>query len=531
MSGPRRRVGFAALCAGALALTACGGDAEGTGATAGDLPETLVVDKAFDLKTADPGRQFEVAGTIVGRALYETLVTFEDGDLSEVAPALATEWTVNDDATEYTFTLEEGVTFADGSPLDSDDVVFSINRVKNLKGNGSFLVEGITAEADGPGTVVLRSEQPNPQLLRILPRPSLGILNADAVRENGGTDAPDAAETDTAEEFLNSQSVGTGPYVLDQFSTSTETVLAANPDYRGEAPPFQRIVLRNVEGPTQAMNVQSGQSHIALDLASEQLAGLRGDPNLLIDEVASPNIWFTFANADPAVSEITSSPDFREAVRYGIDYDGLLEIAGDGAVRVPGIIPNVFFGALDQDQAPQRDVERAKAAVERLGGPVTVELEYPSDFSANGLSFGPVAERLQAGLAEVGVNLELKPGPIATTLETYRNGQEQMGLWLWAPDYPDPADYLAFGPGELVGKRAGWQAGAAPEIERVMAEVAGESDDERRAVLFEEFQQLMNEEGVMFPVFQPTAAVVASADIGAVPFHPAWTLDLTAIGR
>lgn len=538
MSGPRRRVSIAVLGAAAMALSACSGDSGeagggsgGTGEASGNLPETLVVDKAFDLKTADPGRQFEVAGTIVGRALYETLVTFEDNDVSEVVPALATDWEVNEDATEFRFTLEEGVTFADGSPLDSDDVVFSINRVKNLKGNGSFLVEGVTAEADGPGTVVLRSETSNPQLLRILPRPSLGIVNADLVRENGGTDGPDAAEKDTAEEFLNSQSVGTGPYVLETWNTTTETVLAANPDYRGEAPPFARVVLRNVEGTTQALNVQSGQSHIALDLASEQLEPLRGDANLLIDEVASPNIWFTFANADPAVSEITSSPDFREAVRYGIDYEGVLEIAGDGAVRIPGIIPNVFFGALGEEDAPQRDVERAKAAVERLGGPVTVELEYPSDFSANGLNFGPVAERLQAGLTEVGITLELKPGPIATTLETYRNGEEQMGLWLWAPDYPDPADYLAFGPGELVGKRAGWQAGAAPEVEAVMAEVAGESDDEKRAVLFEEYQQLMNEQGVMFPLFQPTAAVVSSADVGPVAFHPAWTLDLTAVGR
>jgi peptide/nickel transport system substrate-binding protein len=526
----------AALTAALLVLAGCGGSASEDGGADGggeaaDRPETLVVDKAFDLKTADPARMFEVTGTIVGAALYETLVTFEDADVSDVVPGLAASWEVNDDATEYTFELEEGVTFADGSALDSDDVVFSLNRVRNVKGNGSFLLEGVTAEAVDELTVKLVSETPNPQLLRILPTPTLGIVNADVVRENGGTDAADAVDADKAEESLNEESAGTGPYVLESFDTTTETVLVANPDYRGEAPPFPRVVLRNVEGATQALNVQSGQSHIALDLAADQLEPLRSDGSLNVEEVASPNIWFLFANADPAVSAITSKPDFREAVRYGVDYDAVLEIAGDGAIRVPGIIPDVFLGALPQDEAPQRDVERAKAAVERLGGPVTVELEYPSDFSANGLSFGPVAERVQASLKEVGITLELKPGPIATTLETYRAGKEQMGLWLWAPDYPDPADYLVFGPGGIVGKRAGWPAGADPEIEAVMAEVAGSSDDAERTELFLEYQRQMNEDGVMVPLFQPTASVVASKDIGSAVFHPAWTLELDAVGR
>lgn len=534
----RARRAAAALTAAVLGLAACGGDpdgeqptAEGAAPAGGDCAETLVVDKAFDVKTADPARQFSVTGSIIGSSVYDTLLTFEDGDVRTPVPSLAKSWEVNEDATEYTFELEEGITFADGSPLDSDDVAFSLNRVRNVKGNGSFLMEGITAEAVDENTVKLVSEQPNPQLPRILPSPTLGIVNADAVRENGGTDGPDAAETDTAEDFLNSQSVGTGPYVIEKFDTTTETVLTANPDYWGEAPVHDRVVLRNVDATTQALNVQSGQSQIALDLAADQLEPLRGDDNLAIDEVASPNIWFTFANADPSVSTITSDPDFREAVRYGIDYEGLLELAGDGAVRVPGIIPNVFLGALSQDEAPQRDVERAKAAVERLGGPVTVELEYPSDFSANGLTFGPVAQRLQAGLAEVGINLELTPGPIATTLETYRAGKEPMGLWLWAPDYPDPADYLAFGPGGLVGKRAGWQAGSDPEIEAIMQEVATTSDDAKRTELFEQFQREMNEDGVMFPIFQPTAAVVANAACTPAKFHPAWTIDLAAVGR
>lgn len=493
---------------------------------------TLVVDKSFDLKTADPGRQFEVTGSIVGAALYDTLLTFEDADVSEPVPSLAESYEVNDDATEFTFTLRDDVTFSDGSTLDSDDVAFSLNRVRNLKGNGSFLMDGVTAEAVDERTVVLRAEQPTPQLLRILPNPTLGILNADLVRENGGSAEEDAAETDTAEEFLNSQSAGTGPYMLESWSTATETVLAGNPDYWGESPVYERVVLRNVETTTQALNVQSGQSQIALDLASDQLSSLRDDPNVQIVEVASPNIWFLFANANPEISETTSNPDVVEAIRYGLDYDGILDLAGEGAEQAAGVIPSVLLGALDPTDAVSRDLDRARQALERSGvSDPSVSIEYPSDFTANGLNFGPIAERVQANLQEVGFTVELQPNPIATALENYRAGTEEMGLWLWAPDYPDPADYLVFGPGGLVGLRAGWPEGSREPLEELMQEAATTVDDDTRVPLFTDFQQRLNDGGPFFPLFQPTAAVVARQEVGPVQFHPAWTIDLEAVGR
>jgi peptide/nickel transport system substrate-binding protein len=228
------------------------------------------------------------------------------------------------------------------------------------------------------------------------------------------------------------------------------------------------------------------------------------------------------------VSEVTSNPDFVEAVRYGLDYAGLLELAGGGALQTPGVIPNSFVGALAPDQAVVRDVERAKAALERCGcADATVQLEYASDITPNGLAFGPIAERIAANLDEVGIKVELVPGPVATTLENYRAGKEQMGLWLWGPDYPDPQDYLVFGPGQLVGLRAGWPEGAAPDIEAVAQQAATTADDTARAALYEQFQQQLNESGPFFPLFQPEASVVSVTDrVTGAAFHPTLTLDV-----
>jgi peptide/nickel transport system substrate-binding protein len=265
-----------------------------------------------------------------------------------------------------------------------------------------------------------------------------------------------------------------------------------------------------------------------MDLASDQLATLRGAEGLTIVETESPTLFFLFANQDSAVSDVTSNPDFVEAVRYGLDYAGILELAGEGAVQAAGVIPTSFLGALAPDQAVQRDLPRAQEALERCGcADATIQLEFPSDLTVNGLAFGPIAERIVANLDEVGISIELVPTPLTPALENYRAGTEQMGPWLWNPDYPDPQDYLVFGPGALVGTRAGWLEGADPDIEAVSESAATTVDDAERAPLYEEFQVMLNESGPFFPLFQPTTSVVSVTDrVVNADFHPTILLDV-----
>ncbi len=520
----------AAVVAAAMIMSACAAPAEEGGGGDGES-KTLVIDKSFDLVSADPARMFETTGGIVLHAVYDSLLTFEGGDASAVQPSVAESWEVNDNATEYTFHIRDGITFSTGNPLTADDVVFSLNRVKNIGGNGSFLMDGLSVAKTDDSTVVVTSEAPNTAVPAILTSATLGIVDMATVTENGGSDAEDAATADTAEAFLNGASAGSGPYVLESFDTTTEVVLAANPDYWGTAPVYDRVVLRNATAEAQLMDIQSGTAQVALDLGSDQVAALAGNNDVIVSTSSSPTIFFLFANANTAVSAITSTDDFREALRYGLDREALLELAGEGASIAYGVIPNEFLGALDAEDDIARDVDRAKAAVERLGGNVSVTLEYPSDISVSGISFGPVAERVAAQLAEVGITVNLAPGPVATTLENYRNGAEEMGLWLWNPDYPDPADYLGFGPGGTVGLRAGWAPGTAPELEDLMAQASIETDPTTREQLFQDFQRAHNEESVIVSLFQPAAVVVSTAAVGEVHFDPVFQLDIAAIGR
>jgi peptide/nickel transport system substrate-binding protein len=246
---------------------------------------------------------------------------------------------------------------------------------------------------------------------------------------------------------------------------------------------------------------------------------------------ASPNVFFLFTNENAAVSKITSNKDFQEAVRYGIDYDGLVTLAGTGAVQAAGIIPTTFVGSLAPGTGVKRDVAKAKAALAASGltNP-TVTLSYPSDIQVNGLSFGDLAARVQQNLKEVGITVKLAGSSVSTALDDYRAGKEQMGLWEWGPDFPDPSDYLNFLPGQLVGLRAGWVKGADPSLEALGTKAAETVDNATRVPIYEQIQEQMNTAGPIMPLIQPAQILIAGKSVSNVQSNALWLVDLSELG-
>ena len=86
----------------------------------------LVIGHAESTDSLDPARGYTQTTGIINRATYNTLVTFPDEDASDILPMLATDWTIDEDGTQYTFTLRDGVTFVSGNPLTAADVAAGI---------------------------------------------------------------------------------------------------------------------------------------------------------------------------------------------------------------------------------------------------------------------------------------------------------------------------------------------------------------------------------------------------------------------
>ena len=494
---------------------------------------TLVVDNSFALDTLDPQRAFDPTSIIVDRAIYDTLFTYKAG-ASQPVPQLVHSWK-SKGSKRFTLQLKKNVHFADGTPMTAADVVFSLRRLINLKGNPSFLLDGVAVSSPDKHTVVLRTSTPEPQLPAILASTETGIVNSKLVKAHGGRASHDASTTDTAEQWLNSGDsvgAGSGPYALQTSDRTSQITLRRSPNYWGSAkkPPFGTVVIRNMPAPTQALNIRRGGHQIAIDLSSAQAKGLAHDKHLHVTRQPSAWTFYLYTHNSHQVSSVTPNRRFQRAVRYAVDYEALRSLAGPGAIQAAGLIPSMIPGHLSRRDAAKRNVSKAKANLAASGvGDKQVTLEYPSDLTINGVSFATVAQKVQANLRAVGVNVAISGSPVATLQPRFRAGKVAFSVWAYVPDYLDPADYGVFLPGQLLALHVGWTKGSDPAIEKLAAKAAVTTGRRARAALYRRIQRGMNARSPFKPLIQPAQVFVATRDLGGATFNPAYAVDLTRI--
>jgi peptide/nickel transport system substrate-binding protein len=496
--------------------------------------QVLVIGHVESTDSLDPARGFTQTTGVINRVTYSTLVTFPDEDASDILPMLATDWSVSDDGLSYTFVLREGVTFVSGNPLTAADVAFSLKRLQNVRGNPSFLANNIDdVVANDDGTVTISLVEVDPAFLALLTNYAFSVVDSETVIANGGTDAEDAAETDEAEVYLNGTSAGTGPYILESWTREVQTVLVRNPDFWGEQPFFDRVIIQNIPEPaTQKLTLESGDIDMALDLSGDQISTMTENPDIEIFSDASVYTHFLLMNADPELGGPVSDPLVQRAIRYALDYEGYKILWGG---RTPASnLSFVVAGALQEDQAMSRDLDMARELLAEAGYPdgFSTTLSYP-DFSWQGVNMNTNAQKLQADLAEVGINVSLNPGELQVSLEEYRQGLQGFGYWFWGPDILDPKDFLSFLPGgKVADERANWSLDMVdPEIQALIEQVAVETDNDARLALYGELQLWMQENGIFAPFNNPALQTAYRADIDGYILHPAWLLDVSLLSR
>lgn len=526
------RTGQAASVVFAAAVLAAGCTAGGGGAGGGD-GSTLIVHTSFVVKSLDPGQVYEATGLTAVHAMYETLVTLDGADVGEPKPLLAESFDASPDATTFTFTLRSDATFADGSPVTADDVVFSLNRLKNLKASPAVMVGDLTVQARDEHTVVVTSATPNPNVPVVLAMPATGILNADVAKQHGATDAADAASVDTGQKYLDTASAGSGPYQLKTFDAASQIVLERNPEYWGEEPAFPRVVIRNADVQNQKLTMSraTDSDELALDVTGKLLDGL---PDTLQITGARDTSYFVYLNADPSVSPVTANPAFRAALRASIDYEGVAALFGEGAGPAAGLVPPAFPGALPDSEAPKQDIEQAKKLLADAGlANPAVTFIYPS-ITYRGVDLGTVATKVQGDAAKAGIQLDLTPQPLTTFLEQMRSARSQMGFTPQSLNYP-VADSLInnMTPGQGSALRAGWTAERAdPTVLTAVETVTTAVDPADRASAMQDWQRAMNEHSPYIVLANNSGMVVASPSLTGAEYTPAsWQVDLAAIGR
>lgn len=492
---------------------------------------------AEDSASLDPSRAFEFVPGMVHKATYQTLVTWPADSVSKIEPLLAEKWEISEDGKTYTFSLNANAKFSDGTAVTAKDVVFSFNRLNAVKGNPSSLFSAASieaVEATDDKTVALKLTGPNPAVLSILTGSFFSVMNSEAVKKEGGTDAAGADKDDKAEQFLNQNSVGSGPFILTKWEKGVETILERNPNYWGTPSALDRIIIRNVpEAATQKLQLEAGEADIAFDLTADQVESLTANAAVKVHQGPFLNVYFLIMNQNKDIGGPMADPKVNQAVRLALDYEGLKALGGGSSATPASVIPIGFIGAYAEDKALKRDVDGAEKLLEEAGfkDGFSIDLNYP-DLTIGGINFATMAQKVQADLAEVGITVNLKGEELQTSLAAYRDGKQAFGLWLWGPDFLDPLNYVEFLPDMKVGKRGNWtNANSSADIQALRDKAKVETNPEARVKVFGQIQDYLQQNGPFAPFIQGGIQIGYSAGLKNFVFNPAWRVDLASLAK
>ena len=381
-----------------------------------------------DIRSTDPGvnRDDNTDGVVLN--IVEGLVGYGEG--GDVKPLLAKTVDVSPDGLAYTFTLRPDVRFHNGETLTSSDVVWSWNRYMDPKTawrcladfDGRNGLKVVSIEAPDAETVVMRIDHPSAMFLDTMARSDCGmaaILNKASVKADGSWDHP----------------IGTGPYKFVDWKRGRGVTLARfesyvsppGADFDGyvglKTPHVDEIDFQVVPDPATVKLALSTQSIDIAQTLSSDVKELKADPNLVVLSIPdSSKTVLLFQTKDPLLGD----QKFRQAIAAALDYEQLVDVAGDGLSR-----PNnsaVFQGSVYFDDVQREGFKTDLGEAQKL----LRESRYKGQtikLIANKRSPMPsfqVAVVTQAMLQAIGVNVEIEVLEWATQLDRYNSGNYQM---------------------------------------------------------------------------------------------------------
>lgn len=389
-------------------------------------PRILRVRLYGDIQNLDPAHRISQNDDVVINAVTEGLVRYGPGSY-DVINQLAESIEMSEDGLEIDFKLKEGVQWHRGyGEVTAEDVKFSFERFLDPELEAAYAddwatLDHVEVHDEYSGTIVL-SEPFAPLWRTTLPVASGDIISKAFAEEVGN-------------EGLATDVVGTGPYMFADWEPEQRIILERNPDYHGEQPYWDEIHLLPISDDVAAeVALEAGEVDFAL-ISIPAVERFQENPDLEV--VSFPSLryhWIGMNVEHPNLEDI----NVREAIRYGIDVNSILEAAYDGkAEQETTLIPPGLLGHWEDAPVYERDVETAREYLAAAGlDSLDVRLDF-EDITESRIW----AEIIQENLREVGINVELNPMD-SSTFWTSSFGEQSVNNQLFTGGYsmqPDPA--------------------------------------------------------------------------------------------
>lgn len=506
---------------------------------------TLVIAWAIDdVITLDPGEAFEItAGEITGNT-YNTLISLNTENTSEVLPTIAESWTVSDDGKTFTFKIKPDLKFASGNPITAEDVAWSFERAVKLNKNPAFILQqfGLTgdnvtdmAKASDPMTFSFTTDKAYAPsfVLNCLTASVASVVDKTLVMEHVESVTPSDEykfDNDFGNNWLKTNYAGSGPFAIRAWRANEVILLDRNDNYFGDAPALEHVIYRHMpESSGERLALEAGDIDVARKLQPQDIDAVSSNADIKTASAAKGTVYYFSLNQK---NEILAKPEVREAMKYLVDYDALSTtlIKSIGTIHQT-FLPSGMFGSLDE-KPYTFDPAKAKELLAKAG--------YPDGFSItmdvrNTPPVSVVGEALQQSFAEGGVKLEIIPGDGKQTLTKYRARNHDIYIGQWGTDYWDPnsnADTFAANldnSDETMTKTLAWRnAWDIPELTTKTQAALLEKDTAKRKAMYEELQKTVLDTGPFVIMWQETEVAAYRAKVSGYKLGPTFDTNFLA---
>ncbi len=361
----------------------------------------------------------------IDRLLFSSLIRFDSQGVPQ--PDLAESWGVSEDGMIYNFTLRDNATWQDGTPVTSDDVLFTINLLRSEYSAYPADVHSLWDNVE-----ITRVNDKNFKFTLTEPFvPFLDYLTFGVLPEHLLQNVP---ADQLASANFNLSPVGTGPYKLDHLVVEqgkiTGVVLSAWENYYGQAPFLQQIVFRYYPDARSAVDAYHAGEVLGISQVSPELIpSVCSDPNISCYSSRLPRLTLILLNLGDSQLPFFQDKKVRSALMAGLNRQWMVAqiLKGQAIVADSPLLPGTWAYYSSPDQVaynPDGAIEALKAAGYVLppdgavrakdNTPLSFTLTYPDDNL-----HAQLAQTIQQNWGKIGVEVKLKAASYDSLLKDY----------------------------------------------------------------------------------------------------------------
>jgi peptide/nickel transport system substrate-binding protein len=479
-------------------------------------PNVFVYAHGTTFPDIDPAISFSNDSVITSNC-YETLTFYNPPGSSEVlSPKLATSWETNEDGTEWTFNLREGVVFHNGDPFNAEAVKGALDNTIEIGAGAAYIWDPIEEiEVVDDYTVKFKLSYGAP--LDLIASSGYGswIYNPTVYAEKG------------TEWFNEGNCAGTGPYTIENRERGSRLIMTRFEDYWGgwSEGQFDKIVFEiSEDNVALQQKIEAGIADFTYGVPPDNLAALDANPDIVV--YINPS----FQNLVGLLN--TQKPPLdnklvRQALAYSVPYTDFIEgVMGDRATQAYGPVPYGMWGFSSDLPQYSYDLDKARELLAEAGyTDGGFDLVYT--FATGDLDEQQLGELWKAELAKLGINLEVQGLNWEAQWDLAKSdpqAAQDVFVMYWWPDYVSPYSFLysMFHSEDEILFNLGYYRN--PEYDDMIdtANALSASDRDAAAQMFVESQEILIDDAASLFFYDVANTHLAGSDIKGFKDNPAY---------